>query len=143
MSTAIITRGLVGCAARRQQTWSSISSRKLSKISQRNTTTTSNAKLHLNGSSATIIGTTRSAENPQTLLNLGVAATTACLVVAAAVLGETTSCSARARTTGTDVLMLEPHKEPATGILYPHLCNALTFVGCGVRVKYGFVKVCV
>jgi len=32
-------------------------------------------------------------------------------------------------------------KEPATGILFPHLCNGLTFVGCGVRVKYVFVKV--
>jgi len=40
-----------------------------------------------------------------------------------------------------DVLMLEPHTEKSTGIMFPHLCNAMTFVGCGVRVKYGFVKV--
>lgn len=52
----------------------------------------------------------------------------------------TTSCSARKG--GGDVLMLEPHKETSSGILFPHLCNAMTFVGCGVRVKYGFVKVC-
>jgi hypothetical protein len=25
--------------------------------------------------------------------------------------------------------------------LFPRLCNGMTFVGCGVRVKYGFVKV--
>ena len=42
---------------------------------------------------------------------------------------------------GGDVVMLGPTKEPGTGILFPHLCNALQFVGCGVRVKYGFVKV--
>lgn len=51
----------------------------------------------------------------------------------------TTSCSAM-NGVG-DVLMLEPHKETSSGILFPHLCNAMTFVGCGVRVKYGFVKV--
>jgi hypothetical protein len=34
-----------------------------------------------------------------------------------------------------------PIKEPATGILFPPLCNGYSFVGCGVRVKYGFVKV--
>jgi len=33
------------------------------------------------------------------------------------------------------------HKEPSTGILFPQLCNGMTFVGCGVRVKYGFIKV--
>lgn len=32
-------------------------------------------------------------------------------------------------------------KEPGTGILFPHLCNAMTFTGCGNRVKYVFVKV--
>ena len=37
--------------------------------------------------------------------------------------------------------MLSPSKEPATGILFPRLCQGMTFVGCGVRVKYGFVKV--
>jgi len=37
--------------------------------------------------------------------------------------------------------MLGPTKEASTGILFPQLCNGLTFVGCGVRVKYGFVKV--
>jgi len=42
---------------------------------------------------------------------------------------------------GGDVVMLGPTKEKATGILFPNLCNAMTFVGCGVRIKYGFVKV--
>ena len=37
--------------------------------------------------------------------------------------------------------MLSPSKEPATGILFPRLCNGMTLAGCGVRVKYGFVKV--
>ena len=42
---------------------------------------------------------------------------------------------------GGDVVMLGPKEEPTTGILFPHLCNGMTFVGCGVRIKYGFVKV--
>jgi len=42
---------------------------------------------------------------------------------------------------GGDVVMLGPTKEPTTGILFPNLCNAMTFVGCGVRIKYGFVRV--
>lgn len=32
-------------------------------------------------------------------------------------------------------------KEPKTGINFPELCNGMQFVGCGVRVKYGLVKV--
>lgn len=45
-------------------------------------------------------------------------------------------------TTCCDAIMLgTPTKEAATGILFPNLCNGMTFVGCGVRVKYGFVKV--
>lgn len=51
-----------------------------------------------------------------------------------------TQCAAL-RKTGGDVVMLGPTEERATGILFPNLCNAMTFVGCGVRVKYGFVKV--
>jgi hypothetical protein len=34
-----------------------------------------------------------------------------------------------------------PVKEPATGILFPQLCNGYYLVGTGVRYKYGFVKV--
>ena len=49
-------------------------------------------------------------------------------------------CDSRAPLSG-DIVMLEPTKEPSTGILFPRLCNALTFVGCGVRVKWRFVKV--
>ena len=46
-----------------------------------------------------------------------------------------------ANKSGGDVVMLAPTKEPATGILFPRLCNGMQFVGCGVRVKWGFVKV--
>lgn len=42
---------------------------------------------------------------------------------------------------GSEPVMLAPSKEPATGILFPRLCNGMTFAGCGVRVKWGFVKV--
>ena len=42
---------------------------------------------------------------------------------------------------GAEATMLSPATEPKTGILFPRLCNGMTFVGCGVRVKYGFVKV--
>ncbi len=42
---------------------------------------------------------------------------------------------------GVELVMLSPSKEPATGILFPKLCNGMTFAGCGVRVKYGFLKV--
>lgn len=36
---------------------------------------------------------------------------------------------------------LSPSQESATGILFPRLCNGMTLAGCGVRVKWGFVKV--
>ena len=43
---------------------------------------------------------------------------------------------------GGDVISTgSPVKEPATGILFPQLCNGFYFAGCGVRVKYGFIKV--
>jgi len=38
-------------------------------------------------------------------------------------------------------IMLSPVTEPATGILFPKLCNGMSLAGCGVRYKYGFVKV--
>lgn len=34
-----------------------------------------------------------------------------------------------------------PVREPSTGILFPQLCNGYFLAGCGVRIKYGFVKV--
>ena len=43
--------------------------------------------------------------------------------------------------TACEVVMIGPVKEKSTGILFPQLCNGMQFVGCGVRVKYGFVKV--
>ena len=51
----------------------------------------------------------------------------------------TTKCDVYGK--GADVVMLGPTAEPTTGILFPRLCNAMTFVGCGVRVKWRFVKV--
>lgn len=42
---------------------------------------------------------------------------------------------------GFDPVMIAPVKEPATGKMFPRLCNGMTFAGCGVRVKWGFVKV--
>jgi len=44
--------------------------------------------------------------------------------------------------TGGDIISAgTPVTEPATGILFPQLCNGYHLVGCGVRVKYGFIKV--
>mmetsp|Transcript_11459 Transcript_11459/g.25539 ORF Transcript_11459/g.25539 Transcript_11459/m.25539 type:complete len:267 (+) Transcript_11459:48-848(+) len=34
-----------------------------------------------------------------------------------------------------------PVKEPSTGILFPQLCNGLYLAGCGVRAKWGLIKV--
>mmetsp|Transcript_15375 Transcript_15375/g.23226 ORF Transcript_15375/g.23226 Transcript_15375/m.23226 type:complete len:278 (+) Transcript_15375:42-875(+) len=78
------------------------------------------------------------------------AAGTAILLTAAALLYTTTTNNAKnneaslcsvAPRLGAEPTMLSPATEPKTGILFPRLCNGMTFVGCGVRVKYGFVKV--
>eukprot|EP00586_Coscinodiscus_wailesii_P005062 CAMPEP_0172488150 /NCGR_PEP_ID=MMETSP1066-20121228/17547_1 /TAXON_ID=671091 /ORGANISM="Coscinodiscus wailesii, Strain CCMP2513" /LENGTH=275 /DNA_ID=CAMNT_0013255193 /DNA_START=48 /DNA_END=875 /DNA_ORIENTATION=+ len=50
-------------------------------------------------------------------------------------------CSVKRIPSNADVLMLAPQKEPSTGILFPGACNGMRFVGCGVRVKWHFVKV--
>mmetsp|Transcript_36673 Transcript_36673/g.79174 ORF Transcript_36673/g.79174 Transcript_36673/m.79174 type:complete len:313 (-) Transcript_36673:389-1327(-) len=42
---------------------------------------------------------------------------------------------------GGDPVMIAPVTEPATGKMFPRLCNGMTLAGCGVRVKWGFVKV--
>lgn len=34
-----------------------------------------------------------------------------------------------------------PIKEVSTGILFPQVCNGFDFAGCGVRVKWGLIKV--
>lgn len=52
-----------------------------------------------------------------------------------------TKCDRRRVTRASDVVMLGPTAEPKTNILFPRLCNGMTFTGCGVRVKYHFVKV--
>mmetsp|Transcript_9296 Transcript_9296/g.13822 ORF Transcript_9296/g.13822 Transcript_9296/m.13822 type:complete len:284 (+) Transcript_9296:194-1045(+) len=54
---------------------------------------------------------------------------------------DTTTFCDYIKKTGGEIVMLGPTKEGSTGILFPHLCNGLQFVGCGVRVKYGFIKV--
>lgn len=44
---------------------------------------------------------------------------------------------------GGDVFMVgAPVKEKATGIMFPQLCNGMNLAGCGVRVKWGLIKVC-
>lgn len=65
------------------------------------------------------------------------------VVAATAALAEPDRAALDARRipTSGDVLMVGPIKEKATGILFPQLCNGYTLVGCGVRVKYGFIKV--
>lgn len=137
MSTAIISRRLTGRVARQ-------SAREQSKNSQRviaQRTVVSTTIIHpVNG-----LNTSARHRDLRFLLGLGI---TSCAIVKMANEDEcwarvssaqsATSCSAMR---SGDVLMLEPHKEISTGILFPHLCNAMTFVGCGVRVKYGFVKV--
>lgn len=55
--------------------------------------------------------------------------------------GSSSTAQCSAAPFGVEPVMLSPSKEPATGILFPKLCNGMTFAGCGVRVKYGFVKV--
>lgn len=66
-------------------------------------------------------------------------------VAAAAALVASTCLVAAASTEcaplGAEANMLMPTAEPSTGILFPGLCNGMAFVGCGVRVKYAFVKV--
>jgi len=72
--------------------------------------------------------------------------TSASLLVAAAGLytadnNFNSNAVAQCNAKGAEPVMLSPTKEPATGILFPSLCNGMSLVGCGVRVKWGFVKV--
>ena len=53
----------------------------------------------------------------------------------------TTQCDLTVPSKSMPVGMLGPTVEPATQIMFPRLCNAMTFTGCGVRVKYHFIKV--
>jgi len=52
-----------------------------------------------------------------------------------------TSLAARIPLTGDVIAIGTPTKEKSTGILFPSLCNGLSLVGTGVRIKYVFVKV--
>ena len=93
-------------------------------------------------SSTPLVDKTITYKDLRLLLGLGGVLTT-CAIVRTGDVHEAqvkTSCSAM-KGSGSDVLMLEPHTEASTGIMFPHLCNAMTFAGCGLRVKYGFVKV--
>ncbi len=60
--------------------------------------------------------------------------------IASSTIALNVSCDSN-RAKGADVVMLGPTAEPSTGILFPQLCNGMTFVGCGVRVKWRVVKV--
>ena len=53
-----------------------------------------------------------------------------------------TLCAAPRVPIGGDIISAgTPVKEASTGILFPQLFNGYHLVGCGVRIKYGFVKV--
>jgi len=52
-----------------------------------------------------------------------------------------TSLAARIPVSGDLIAIGKPTKEKSTGILFPALCNGLSLVGTGVRIKYVFVKV--
>lgn len=46
------------------------------------------------------------------------------------------------RSSGLPVIMAgDAVQEPDTGIMFPPMVNGFTFMGCGVRIKYVFVKV--
>ena len=49
--------------------------------------------------------------------------------------------AARLPTSGDVLSAGTPTKEAQTGILFPPLCNGMSLVGVGVRIKYVFVKV--
>jgi hypothetical protein len=53
-----------------------------------------------------------------------------------------TNCEAAKLPASGDIISTgTPVKEPATGILFPQLCNGYYLAGTGVRIKYAFVKV--
>lgn len=72
-----------------------------------------------------------------------VAVLTATTLTTAAALTNMKTCVADSRIAATgDIIQTGvPVKEKATGILFPKLCNGLFLTGCGVRIKYGFIKV--
>jgi len=93
----------------------------------------------LGTSAATATRVTASNANHR-LLHVALAGAATATVMAT--VGATTDVAGcEANKSGGDVVMLAPTKETATGILFPRLCNGMQFVGCGVRVKWGFVKV--
>ena len=78
----------------------------------------------------------------QYLLLFGVASATTYSIQQSRILGENVTKCAAALGRGAEVVSMgTPTQESSTGIMFPNLCNAMTFVGCGVRIKYGFIKV--
>lgn len=97
------------------------------------------------GNVATTITSSASATttNTNSSVSFGViAAASAAIVISLSASPETSYLSAAKLPSSGDIITSgTPVKEPATGILFPQLCNGFYYVGCGVRVKYGLVKV--
>lgn len=88
-----------------------------------------------------IITASRGAASSSSVYWMSAAALT--VTVAAVAIQEPQRTSLLSRVpTGGDILMVgAPVKEKATGIMFPQLCNGYSLVGCGVRVKWGLIKV--
>jgi subtilisin family serine protease len=84
----------------------------------------------------------RTGSKPVTTLALaGAAAAGTVMAITAANNGNKTFCDAR-RSSAMPVIMAgSAVEEPDTGIMFPPMVNGFTFMGCGVRIKYVFVKV--
>lgn len=97
----------------------------------------------LGTSTAAATRVTNANANRHRLLHVALAGAAGATVLATVTTNNNTSAPAGCEMNkgGGDVVMLAPTKEPATGILFTRLCNGMQFVGCGVRVKWGFVKV--
>ncbi len=104
---------------------------------QRSSVTTATATVHGGSSSST---------HQAAYKNTNMAA--AALLLAAASTVAVSSWMVDAPTAAMETLPSSPDiiaavvKEKSTGITFPQLCNGLSLVGCGVRIKWGFVKVC-
>ena len=99
-----------------------------------------------NGTRRVISSHIKCSSTTKTSTSLCPVITSASLLVAAAGLytadnNFNSNAVAQCNAKGAEPVMLSPTKEPATGILFPSLCNGMSLVGCGVRVKWGFVKV--
>lgn len=83
----------------------------------------------------------RTGSKPVAAWALAGAAAGTLMAVTAMNKGDKTFCDAR-RSTGMPVIMAgSAEEEPDTGIMFPPMVNGFSFMGCGVRIKYVFVKV--